>query len=116
MIARFAYSPIPSGDCISLEMLWRDERQLGTLHIPTNVLEMLEGTDYEHIHAGETLSLPLALGLGVVLAALTLVDLQLGGDRTAWLDEWGPLETVSSEGENSPSQADPMRSTPKFDA
>ena len=60
------------------------------------------GTDYGLIRTGETLALPIALGLGVILASLTFTDFYLSGDQTAWSEQWGPLETLEPGTEGFP--------------
>jgi hypothetical protein len=115
MIGRFFYCSQIAQDCITIEMQWQGEKQVGLLHVPPDVLEMLEETDYSGIRTGETLLLPLSLGLGVVLAALTLVDLRIGGDRTAWLTEWGPLEEIEPADQASPSHAPEDHDRSKYD-
>jgi hypothetical protein len=116
MIARFFYSSAFTPGSIFLEMQWHGERQMGVLHVPLDVLGLLEGTDYASIKTGETLAFPLSLGLGVALAALTFFDLIIGGDKTVWLDEWGALETLPLEDQASDSHAHDGLNVPKFDA
>jgi hypothetical protein len=74
-----------------IEMRWEDRGAAGVLHIPTSVSNLIRGTDYEYIRSGESLALPIALGLSLILAGLTNTSLVLSGDRTAWKDEWGAL-------------------------
>lgn len=64
MIGIFNYSPDIDPECITLEMQWQGDYQIGVLHIPVIVLELLEYTDYASIRTGETLTLPLSLGCG----------------------------------------------------
>ncbi len=92
MLGHFVYSKDPVDDCMLIEMQWRNDDRIGVLHVPPSVTNLVEGSDYEHIQTGESLALPIALGLGVILAGLTDVDLVLTGDRTAWKSSWGSLK------------------------
>ena len=76
---------------MQIEMQWRDRGAVGVLHIPSAVSKITAGTDYEHIKSGESLALPVALGLGIILAGLADAHLLLSGDKTAWKDNWGAL-------------------------
>jgi hypothetical protein len=64
---------------------------LGVLHIPDVISDQLIGSEYENIKSGERLVLPIALGLGLILAGLTDTDFILSGDRSVWKETWGTL-------------------------
>jgi hypothetical protein len=64
---------------------------VGVIHIPLAVSTLLEGSDYEHIRSGESLVLPIALGLSLILAGLSDSYLVLSGEKTAWNENWGAL-------------------------
>ena len=102
MIGRFFYAERKLSGCIVVEMEWKGESAQGVMHIPEHVSKMTEGTDYGLIRTGETLALPIALGLGVILASLTFTDFYLSGDQTAWSEQWGPLETLEPGTEGFP--------------
>ncbi|WP_157959573.1 hypothetical protein [Devosia submarina] len=72
-------------------MQWKDRGAIGVLHVPESVSNLTKGTDYEFIKSGESLALPIALGLGLILAGLSDADLVLSGDKTAWKENWGAL-------------------------
>jgi hypothetical protein len=81
-----------AGVCV--EMRWQSGDSVGVLHIPDYVSEMMKGTGYASVRSGEVLGLPIALGLGLILAAYTFTDFYLSGDDTAWIDHWGTLEKL----------------------
>ena len=76
---------------MQIEMQWKDRGAIGVLHVPPAVSSLTKGTDYEYIRSGESLALPIALGLGLILAGLTDAHLVLSGDKTAWKESWGAL-------------------------
>lgn len=93
MIGHFTYAETDPDWAVAVSMSWRDDGQpVGRLHIPDQVLALTQGTDYESIRSGEVFVLPIALGLGVMLAALTHSALCLSGDETVWPREWGRLQ------------------------
>jgi hypothetical protein len=91
VLGHFVYSDHPADDCMLIEMRWRSDDPIGVLHVPPSVTHLIEGSNYEQIQSGESLALPIALGLGVILAGLTNTDLVLSGDTTAWKTSWGSL-------------------------
>jgi hypothetical protein len=72
-------------------MQWQDRGAMGALHIPPHVSDLLAGTEFEHIKNGESMLLPIALGVGVIFAAMTDTSLVLSGEKSAWKDSWGAL-------------------------
>jgi hypothetical protein len=76
---------------MQVEMQWQDRGAIGVLHVPEAVSNLTKGTDYEFIRSGESLALPIALGLGMILAGLSGADFVLSGDKTAWKEHWGAL-------------------------
>ena len=74
-----------------IEMRWNDRGAIGVLHIPSNVSDLTEGTEFESVQSGEALTLAIALGLGVIFAGLAGTHLVLSGEKTAWQESWGSL-------------------------
>lgn len=97
MLGQFFYARQLIDGCMQIEMRWVDRGAVGVLHVPPTVSELTRGTDYEFIKSGESLALPIALGLGLILAGLTDAHLVLGGDRTAWKESWGTLLDAPEE-------------------
>ena len=91
VLGQFFYSRQIFDDCMQIEMQWADQGAIGVLHVPPAVTNLTRGTDYEFIRSGERLALPIALGLGLILAGLTDAHLILSGDKTAWKESWGAL-------------------------
>lgn len=91
MLGQFFYSPLVLDGCVVIEMRWEDRGAKGVLHIPPRVSEITAGTDYEHIRSGESLIIPIALGVGIIFAGLADTPLVLSGDRSAWKETWGLL-------------------------
>jgi hypothetical protein len=76
---------------MQIEMQWEGDTPIGVLCIPASISNLLIGSDFEHIRSGESLALPISLGLCLILSALTNSHLVLSGDRTAWKENWGAL-------------------------
>jgi hypothetical protein len=76
---------------MGVELRWEAGLPVGVLHIAPAVSKLLKGSDYEHIRSGESLALPIALGLSLILAGLTESHLVLSGERTVWNANWGAL-------------------------
>jgi hypothetical protein len=92
MLGHFVYSNQPSDTCMVIEMHLKKGEPIGVLHVPPLVSQLLEGSAYEDARSGESLALPIALGLGIILSALTDTDFVLTGDRSAWKTTWGGLK------------------------
>lgn len=75
-----------------IEMQLMKDEPMGVLHVPPSVSQLLAGSAYEDVRSGESLALPIALGLGIILGALTDTDFVLTGDRNAWKTSWGGLK------------------------
>jgi hypothetical protein len=96
MLGQFFYSPHIPDDGVVVEMQWRGRDAVGLLHIPSSVSEVTAGTDYEEIETGETATLIIALGLGLILAGLAGTHLVISGERSIWEESWGALLEMPS--------------------
>lgn len=95
MIGQFRFAPNPSDETIAISMSWQDDQPQGSIYFPPDVRHLAEEADHFLVQHGETLTLGMALGIGVMLAALTNHALCLSGDETAWRQEWGRLSRVN---------------------
>ena len=91
MLGHFYYSPQVLEGAVMVEMRSGYRGPMGVLHIPPAVSEVTAGTEYEGIKTGETASLIIALGLGLILAGLAGTYLAISGERSAWDESWGTL-------------------------
>jgi hypothetical protein len=91
MLGQFLYSPQILDECVVIEMRWEDRGAIGALHIPPRVSELVAGSELEHIKSGESMMMPIALGIGIIFAALAETTLVLSGERSAWKESWGAL-------------------------
>lgn len=90
MIGRFKYVEAAPPGCVQVDMIVAaDGTSCGTVHMPHVVRSDLVASwgDY----AGESLLLPVALGLAVIVSATTGLDMVLVGDHEAWDPDWGHL-------------------------
>lgn len=94
MLGHFLYSPVSVEGCINIVMEWTDRGAIGVLHFPSTVQEITAGTEFAEIRSGESLRLPIALGIGVIFGGLADIHLILSGERSAWKDNWGRLLDV----------------------
>ena len=102
VIGTFAYAAKRLRGCIVLDLQWRGNRAEGTIHIPDAVAAQIQDTEYAQFESGQSFLLPIGLGLGVTLAALTSVDFCICGDTTAWREEWGNFEYLTPGAEEFP--------------
>lgn len=91
MIGSFRYTEVPPPNAVALQLFWKGGDSAGAIHVPDDVALAMEQAGYPGAN-GEPMSLGLALGYGVTVAALTGQELRIYGDRSVWPDEWGMLE------------------------
>lgn len=91
MIAQFRFAQPPPIEAISIVMSWQENRAVGVVYLPDAVRELAEMSDYIVVGTDHTMQLPLALGYGVTIAALTGQPLYISGDASAWHADWGAL-------------------------
>lgn len=95
MIGEFRFASSPASQAIAIRMVWVDDEPMATIHLPDSVLRLAEELDLMILQDTEPLRLPVLLGYGVSVAALTGHVLRLTGDESAWQREWGPLQHVN---------------------
>ena len=95
MIGQFRFVNSPTAETIAIRMLWVDGEPMATIHLPDTVRQLARTSDFEVLTGDEPLRLPVILGYGVSIAALTGHALRLTGDESAWRQEWGSLQRMN---------------------
>lgn len=88
MIGQFWFAESPCRLHVAVRLDWRSGERVGRVEPPAEVAERLP---FDVPVEDEFITLPMALGFAVTIAALAGSKLTITGDVTAWPEDWGVL-------------------------